>query len=160
MKPAASVGACLLTMALAGCGGSAPKVQNLGPVGVFTSAQDCAASEKLKLNDCNILIQQAIQLHQHTAKTYISERLCETAEGIERCERTDGNAFRPKLLAFMIAFTPPPGTPTAAPLYALKEKGAVGFITGDKAKTLLAVDETLIFSAEAKFVAEGYVSTQ
>lgn len=158
MKRITFAGVCLAAMSLAGCGGSAPKVLATGPVGVFTSAQDCAASEKLKLQDCNALIQQAIGMHQVAAKTYISERLCEAAEGNERCERTDGNAFRPKLLAFMISFTPPPGTPTAVPLYGLKEKGAVGFTTIDKAKTVLAVDETLIFSAQAKFVAEGYVA--
>jgi hypothetical protein len=160
MKRSALAGACLVALSLAGCGGSAPKVVALGPVGVFTSAQDCAASEKLKLSDCSILIQQALQIHQQTAKTYISARLCEETEGADRCERTDNNAFRPKLLAFMITFTPPPGIPTSAPLYATKEKDTVGFTTGEKGKTLLAVDETLTFSTEAKFVAEGYVTKQ
>ena len=47
--------------------------------------------------------------------------------------------------------------PTSAPLYAPNDKGIIGFSTLDKSKTLLAIDETLIFSEDAKFVAEGNV---
>ena len=153
MKCIALLSACLAPFSLAACG-QAPKPQSGPPsaVGVFTSAQDCAASEKLKLADCSALLQQAMYLHQQGQKTYTSQRLCEVAEGPDQCERAENNSFRRRLLAFQVTFSSPPAS---APLYAPKEKGVIGFSTLDTTKTLLAIDETLIFSSDAKFVAEG-----
>jgi Protein of unknown function (DUF1190) len=160
MHPKMTFLAVLATLAIAACGSPAPKPAAKGPapVGIFTSAQDCAAETKpelkIELKVCDELIQKAIAQHQATAKSYISRRLCEETEGNDRCERTDGNAFRPKLLAFLVTFSTPP---TAIPLYAPADRTLVGFTTIDKGKTLLAVDETLTFSADAKVVAEGSV---
>ena len=153
MNRIALLSACLAPFSLAACG-QAPKPQSgpPPPVGVFTSAQDCEASEKLKLADCSALLQQAMYTHQQGQKTYTSQRLCEGTEGPEQCERADNNSFRRRLLAFQVTFSTPP---TSAPLYAPQEKGIIGFATLDKTKTLLAIDETLIFSSDAKFVAEG-----
>lgn len=103
------------------------------------------------LEVCNALLQQAIQLHQQGAKTYISLRLCEEAEGPDHCERADNNAFRRRLLALQITFSTPP---SALPLYAPKDKTILGFTTLDSSATLLAVDETLIFSQDARTVAQ------
>ncbi len=153
MKRLKLVTVSLATLSLAACGQSAPKVAAVAaPVGVFTSAQDCAASEKLDLKDCTILIQQVVAAHQQTAKPYISLRLCEETEGADKCERADPQTFRRSLLAFQITFSKPP---VAIPLYPAKEKGVLGFITFDKSKTLLAVDEMIIFSQDAKTVAQA-----
>ena len=143
-----------LSATLAGCGGSPKKAA--GPaaaVGIYTSGADCADSKKLKLEQCDELIHAAVTEHHQTAKTYISLRLCEVTEGPDHCERTEENAFRPKLQAFLITFSTPP---SAQPLYAAPDK-QVGFANNDKSKTVLAVDETLLFSDNAKFVAEGNV---
>jgi uncharacterized protein YgiB involved in biofilm formation len=147
---------CLVPLALAGCGGSAPKpaAKAATIVGVFTSAQDCAEGHHITATECDTLIQGAIKVHQATSRTYISRRLCEEAEGADHCERSETNAFRPKLLAFQVTFSTPP---TAIPLYAPADRTIVGFTTMDKAKTLKAIDETLVFSQEAKIVAEGNV---
>jgi uncharacterized protein YgiB involved in biofilm formation len=143
--------ACLASLSLAACGAPKPKADGTAAVGVFISAQDCAASQKLQLDDCSQLIQKALDAHQQGQKTYTSQRLCAAVEGPDQCERADNNAFQRRLLAFKVVFSTPP---SSAPLYSVGEKGVVGFATLDK-KQLLAVDETLIFSADAKFVAEG-----
>ena len=146
--------ASLASVGLAACGSPAPKVDANAPVGVFISAQDCAASNKLALKDCSILIQQAVVAHQQGQKNYTSQRLCEAVEGLDQCERADNNAFQRRLLAFKVVFSTPP---SSAPLYSPKEKGILGFATLDQLKPLLVVDETLIFSNDAKFVAEGHI---
>ena len=154
MKRLKTLTVSFATLSLAACGQSAPKTAAVAaPVGVFTSAQDCAASEKLDLKDCTILIQQVVAAHQQTAKSYISMRLCEEAEGADKCERADPKTFRRSLLAFQVTFSKPP---VAIPLYAAKDKGVLGFTTLDKAKTLLAVDELIIFSQDAKTVAQAH----
>ncbi len=152
MTRAALLLACLASVSLAACGQAKPQGSGPSAVGVFTSAQDCAASEKLKLSECTELLKQALKSHQIGQKNYTSQRLCEAVEGPEQCERTDNKTFQRRLLAFEVTFS---ATPTSEPLYAPKEKGIIGFATLNYAKTLLAVDETLIFSNDAKFVAEG-----
>ena len=83
MTRSALLTACFATLSLAACG-QAPKPKGANAaVGVFTSAPDCAANEKVKLADCNALIQQVIATHQLTAKSYISLRLCEETEGLD-----------------------------------------------------------------------------
>jgi hypothetical protein len=157
MKRSLLVLASASTLSLAACGAPPPKAAAVAaPVGVFTSATDCAESGKLDLKGCTALIQQVVVAHQQTAKSYISMRLCEEAEGTDKCERADPKTFRRSLLAFQVTFNTPP---TVLPLYAAKEKGAVGFSTFDKAKTVLAVDETIIFSEQAKIVAQSHVET-
>lgn len=146
------IGASLAVVA-AGCGASAPKSKTPAKIGIFTSAQDCASKEGLTLSECSSLIQKAIDTHYGKAKLYISNRLCEAAEGVDRCERTAENEFRPRLQAFMVTFSKPP---VAEPLYAPKDKKVAGFSTAGHAKTLLAVDETLIITASAKAIAESF----
>jgi uncharacterized protein YgiB involved in biofilm formation len=138
---------------LAGCGGSAPPPggKDTKPaVGIYTSALDCSTSGKATLSDCDKLIASAIKAHTTNSKTYISERLCEATEGINRCERMSAGVFRPQLLAFVVTFSK---QPTAQPLYAPADKAVLGFTTGDKKTTLLSVDEELLFSDDARVVA-------
>jgi len=144
--------AALLSLSLSGCGGGGAKVQAgpAAPTGVYTSATDCAESEKLSLSDCSVLIDQAVDMHHQAAKKYISMRLCEAAEGADHCERTEDNQYRPQLQAFLITFSNPP---QAEPLYASSDKSQPGFQTNNKGRMLLAVDETLLFSKNARFVA-------
>ncbi|MEQ1696960.1 MAG: DUF1190 domain-containing protein [Hyphomicrobiaceae bacterium] len=153
MKRLNTISVSLAALSLTACGQSAPKVAAVAaPVGIFTSAQDCAASEKLPVKDCNILIQQVVTAHQNTAKSYISMRLCEEGEGEGKCERADPKTFRRSLIAFQVTFSTPP---VAVPLYPSKEKNVLGFTTFDKSKTFLTVDETIIFSQDAKTVAQA-----
>lgn len=158
MKRSILASLSLVTLSLTACGAPPPKaVAAAAAVGVFTSAPDCAASGLLDLAGCDALIQQGIVDHQKNAKSYISMRLCEEAEGSDRCERADPKTFRRSLLAFQVTFSKPPA---AIPLYAAKEKGVIGFTTFDKSKTLLTVDETIIFSAEAKLVAQSNIPSK
>jgi Protein of unknown function (DUF1190) len=156
MKRIALLAACVTALVMGGCGQAKPKA---GPaaaaaVGIFTSADDCAATEKLTVADCSRIIQAAVEAHQNEAKTYISARLCEEGEGADRCERMAGNKFTTKLLAFMVTFSKPP---VATPLYPISDRGALGFMTRDKSKKLLTVDETITVSDDAKRVAENNV---
>jgi len=142
----------ILSFSLAGCGGGAPKPQAgpPAPTGVYTSSSECAESEKLSLEDCSALIEQAVTMHRETAKNYISMRLCEATEGVNNCERAEDNQYRPQLQAFLITFSKPP---QISPLYASADKSQPGFQTGPKGRIILAVDETLLFSKQARFVA-------
>lgn len=142
----------LLAFALSGCGGPRPQAGGPAAVGVYTSASDCADSEKLDLAQCNELIQAAVEEHRQTAKTYISLRLCEAGEGADHCERTEANSYQRRLQAFLITFSTPPA---AQGLYAGADASQPAFQTIDKKRTVLAVDETLMFSKSALFVAEG-----
>lgn len=140
----------LLTLGLAGCGGSAP--QQAGPpppTGVYISSSDCADSEKLSLAECGALIDNAIAAHHARAPKYISMRLCEATEGAGHCERSEDNQFRPQLQAFLFTFSKPP---QAEGLYAQTETTEAGFQTAAK-KKIMAVDETVLFSKNARVVA-------
>lgn len=142
----------LSTVALAGCGSSAP-VQ-VGPppsTGVFISASDCADGGKLDLAGCGALIDRAIAIHHNMAPKYISMRLCEATEGAGHCERSEDNQYRPQLQAFLFTFSQPP---QAEGLYAQKEGTEAGFQTAGK-KSILAVDESITFSKSARVVAAG-----
>lgn len=145
--------ATVLMTGLTACG-QAPKGPPGPPpaVGIYTSASDCADSQKLDIDQCNKLIQLAVDEHKRTAKPYISMRLCEATEGVDRCERTEENGFRVQLQAFLVTFSNPP---VAQGLYANADPTTLAFQTLDKKRTLLAVDETLLFSRSSRFVAEG-----
>ena len=143
----------VVSVGLSACG-QAPKAP-VGPppvVGVYTSAGDCEDAQKLNIEQCNQLIQMAVEDHRKIAKTYISNRLCEAAEGVDHCERTEENAYRSQLQAFLVTFSNPPA---AQGLYAGADPAVASFQTLDKKRAILAVDETLLFSRNARFVAEG-----
>jgi hypothetical protein len=142
------------TLALAGCGGSAPQPAATAAAerAVYTNSGDCGDSGKISFETCVSLMERAVVEHEKSAASYKSLRSCETAEGEGRCERSGETNYRPKLLAFLVTFSQPP---TAKPLYAAGD--AVGFKAADKTKFLVS-DETLTFSEHSLTIAEGTVS--
>jgi len=136
-------------LALAGCGASEPQSDTPIERGVFTSATDCAEGGKRTLEQCSAAITAAVAEHERAAATYPSLKSCETAEGADKCERTDTKSFRPRLMAFLVRMTDPPA---AWPLYPTI-KGEAGFRTGDNT-ILLSEDESLTFSRPALAAAE------
>jgi Protein of unknown function (DUF1190) len=142
---------------LSACGSPAPKKPvEKAAIGIYTSASDCSTAGKLDVATCDKIIQSAVETHNTKAPTYISLRLCEATEGVDRCERQAGNSFRPELLAFKVTFSTPP---TADPLYANKDAKVLGFATADK-KPLLTVEEQYQFSPSSLIVAQGKYSTK
>jgi hypothetical protein len=145
---------------LSGCGAPTPKKSTeKAVIGIYTSASDCSTTGKLDVATCDKIIQTAVEAHNTKATTYISLRLCEATEGVDRCERMSANNFRPELLAFMVTFNPAPTAPTAVPLYANKDNKFLGFVTADK-KPLLTVDEQYQFSPSSLIVAQGKYSSK
>lgn len=140
---------------LTGCGAPTPKKSaEKAVIGIYTSAYDCSTAGKLDVATCDKIIQSAVETHNTKATSYISLRLCEFTEGVDRCERMSANNFRPELLAFMVTFNPPPTPPTAVPLYANKDAKFLGFVTAEK-KQLLTVDEQYQFTPSSLIVAQG-----
>jgi hypothetical protein len=142
---------------LTACGAPTPKKSaEKAVIGIYTSASDCSTAGKLDVATCDKIIQSAVETHNTKATSYISLRLCEATEGVDRCERQAGNSFRPELLAFKVTFSTPP---TAEPLYANKDAKILGFATADK-KSLLTVEEQYQFSPSSLIVAQGKYSTK
>jgi hypothetical protein len=139
----------LLSIALAGCGGSdaQPKPKAGAPVekSIFVSVVDCEASGKFKTEDCEKGIEKAIRMHEKQAPSYKSEGSCEEKEGAGKCERLDERVFRPRLAAFLFDNTEPP---TAKPLY-LTLDGGQGFRGAEAKEVFLAKNDDLIFSKSA-----------
>jgi Protein of unknown function (DUF1190) len=162
-----ALGILLVTAALAGCGGSAPKVVASGADNeqvIFTSAMDCAASGRISHDQCTKALESAMTAHLKKSPVYRSLTLCETAEGPEKCERMDEKSYRPKLVA--VAVTPASvkkadetgGMPEATPLYP-SQAGEKGFRTLEK--TIYLIDgEMVAFSRQAVAAAELGASTK
>lgn len=141
-------------LALAGCGASAPQNPK-APVakGVFTSASDCAGAAILSLEECSDVIEKAVADHERTSPSYSSQKACESAEGADKCERTEAKRFRPRLSAFMIVAAEPP---FARPLYP-SDGTSVSFRTADKT-VLSSDDDNVPFSRPAMAAAEGFLN--
>lgn len=139
--------AVALTLALAGCGGSAPPKKAEKPVekAIFMSAADCADSGKLNADICSTLIERAVREHEKTAQTFKGLRSCEEASGVDRCERDAEGAYRMRLQAFMFEIGGP--QPVVTPLYPSIE-GKVGFRDAKK-KPVDARDDNLIVSQQS-----------
>ncbi len=150
------VATTLLAGSLAACGKSAPKGP-LAAVGLFTSASDCASTNKATLDECKKAIDGALAAHEKSSKVYISERLCDEQVGPGRCEKFGESKFRPRLAAFLVTFSKPV---TGEPLYAPKKTDVVGYVTANNAKTYLTIDETLIVTPAAKQIAYSFASTK
>ncbi|MBX9924913.1 MAG: DUF1190 domain-containing protein [Hyphomicrobiaceae bacterium] len=142
----------MATVSLAACGQARPKGPP-APTGIFTSASDCAAAKKADFDDCRKAIEMALATHEKSSKSYISERLCEIDAGPGRCEKLSKDQFRPRLAAFLVAFSTPV---KADPLYAPKKPNVLGYVTAGNAKTYLTIDETLIVTPAAKQIAYGF----
>ena len=158
MTVRATITAGIAAVVLAACGQAPAQPKSKEPAappktGIFTSSRDCAERSKLEPKVCSKLIEKAIEAHLEKSKTYISMRLCEAAEGVDRCERSVANAFRPQLAAFLVTLSTPP---TAEPLYGPKDNTVVGFATAGQKRTILAVDETMMVTPAAHAIAEGF----
>ncbi len=138
-------------LALAGCGDSSTPDGEALVRGVVTTSADCAGIGKLSLEQCQQAIESAVAMHEANAPSYPSLQACEAAQGPEKCERTNGAGFRPRLMAFIIVMGTPP---YAEPLYPAGSSDA-GFQTGNRTKISTA-DASLTFSRQARGIAEMF----
>ncbi len=131
MRTVVISGILLAAAALAGCGNSTPVVP-AGPVerGIFISSGDCAASEKLTIDQCGQLIDKAVALHQARAPAYKTLAACTAAEGRDRCAKGLDDKYHPNVEAFLVTFG---NQPNALPLYGTSD-GSVGFKDLDNRK--------------------------
>jgi uncharacterized protein YgiB involved in biofilm formation len=123
MRKIASLLSLLAFAALGGCSDDAPV--NQGPLdrGIFISSSDCAATEKLTLDQCGAVIDMAVATHQNAGPAYPALSACTAAEGPDHCSKDVDGRFRPRIAAFLITFGP---QASATPLYNTAD-GAVGF---------------------------------
>ncbi len=131
MRTLSILGILLAAAALAGCGNSAPAVQ--GPPaerGIYISSEDCASTEKLNIDQCGQLIDNAVALHQNMGPTYPTLDVCAAAEGADHCAKSYEGGYRPTVQAFLITFGQ---QPSAIPLYGTAD-GTAGFKGLDKQK--------------------------
>lgn len=82
--------------------------------GVFVSSSDCTEAGKISEDACGKAIDQAVAIYSQTATMHNSLRLCEVAEGPERCVKAGENQYRVRVQAFLVTMGNPP---TAVPLY-------------------------------------------
>jgi Protein of unknown function (DUF1190) len=160
-KSIRAFGLLLVSATLVGCGSSAPKVAANSADNeqvIFTSAADCAASGKIKPEQCAKALEWALNAHLKKSPVYRSLSLCETTEGSERCERMDEKNYRPRLAA--VSVTPAAikkaeetgALPQSVPLY-LTQAGEKGFRTLEKQIVLIDAD-MVAFSPQAVAAAE------
>ena len=153
-------GVMLIAAALGGCGGSAPVKGPASEQVIFTSAADCAASGKVKPEQCTQALETALKQHLAGSPVYKTLDLCEAKEGVEKCERMDAKAYRPRLTAVVASAAAAAdaaatgATLVGTPLY-LTMAGEAGFRKLDQ--SLLLVDgDLMVFSPQAVAAAELY----
>ncbi len=137
-------------LALAGCGGKAEEKPVAAAVdkAIYISSADCADGGKLPAEECDVLIEKAVKLHEKNAPSFKSLRSCEEAAGLERCENDVTGTYRMRLQAFQISFGKPI---TAAPLYP-SAGGKIGF-RDDKKAAIDALSDAFTVSNAALQVA-------
>lgn len=154
LRPFKIFAAATLSLAVAGCGGSAPpkKDANAKPSekAIFMSAADCAESGKLTPDVCSALIERTVKEHEKTAQVFKGIRSCEEFAGPDRCERDAEGNYRMRLQAFMFEFAGGP-QPVVSPLYPSVD-GKVGFRDAKK-KLIDARDDNLAVSAQSLQIA-------
>lgn len=141
----------VMSVVLAGCGGSPSASTTPDYKGIFTTAVDCGESGKISYEDCSAAMSKAVDAHEKDAPTYSSQRACIAKEGEGKCEFTAANGrYRPRLLAFLVTASKPP---VAKPLYA-HAKGKPGF--RDISNNEYTIDtEELAFSEHAQTMFEA-----
>lgn len=150
--------AALAATQLAGCGkAKSNTAAKAAPIvkAIFTTTNDCIASQKIPEQTCIAVIEQALAQHEK-GTSYTSLQQCHKVEGADRCDKTVNGQYRPRLIAFYVTMATPP---TAEPLYAAAAKKAVGFRSPTQ-KLINAQDDTLIVSASALAVAHDYAITK
>lgn len=154
--------ALLASAVVSGCGKASKAALNNDQV-VFTSATDCAASGKVKPEQCTQAIEDAMKIHLTTSPVYRNLDLCEAKEGKEHCERMDEKTYRPRLSAVVLPVAAAIEAETsgklkgATPLYPTMAR-EMGFRTLDK-RVLLYDGDLLSFSPQAHAAAELNAST-
>jgi hypothetical protein len=138
---------------LGGCGNggsSAGGGKSSDTRGVIASASDCVSFGPDAVRACGTAIERAVARHEAASATYRNIKACETAVGVNQCERAASGKYRAKLSAFMVTIGA--DAVHAEPLYPVKD-GGIGFQTADASK-LLASDQSVPFSRLALTVAE------
>ncbi|MGH1418112.1 MAG: DUF1190 domain-containing protein [Hyphomicrobiaceae bacterium] len=111
---------------------------------IYVSSSDCVDGGLLEAEQCEKLIDAAIEQHNKTAATHPSLRKCESVEGQNRCERSFDEFYRVKLMAFLVTVdvvpeptgeegevVREPAPPECIPLYPVKEEKQEGFVSAD-----------------------------
>lgn len=156
MRPLSSAGLLslfCLAAALGGCGKSGSSSSNSKSTdtrGVIASASDCASFGPEAVKACSRAIERAVNAHEASSTAYRNISACESAVGVNRCERAESGKYRARLSAFVVTIGSQ--ATTAEPLYPVKD-GGVGFQTASASK-LLANDQSVPFSRLALSVAE------
>ena len=104
----------LAAAALAGCskGAKIPTEKF-----IYTSSEDCAASDKVKAADCDKAIEGALGEHDKLPIKYLTLADCDKAEGPDRCERVAERHYRPRLMGYLFVVNE---KVVATPLYAVQ----------------------------------------
>ncbi len=139
--------------ALGGCGNagsSSSEGKSSGTRGVIASASDCASFGPEAVKACGTAIERAVNAHEASSTLYRNIKACESAVGVNQCERAPSGKYRARLSAFVV--TMGSGSTRAEPLYPVKG-GGIGFQTAGADK-LLASDQSVPFSRLALSVAE------
>jgi uncharacterized protein YgiB involved in biofilm formation len=115
---------CSAAAMLGGCGAPKPKAEAV-PIKkyVLTSIGECVSMTGASEQDCGTAIETAIKAHTTAPTNYPNLRVCEKAEGNDRCERLDDNTWLPIPQGYLVVRV---GEQTAAKiLYASKDRSAV-----------------------------------
>ena len=143
---------CLASaLAVSACGKAEEKKAEAAPpaeVGVFTSTSDCADAGKLTADECGHAIDQAVAAHSQNTVIHKSLRMCEAAEGPERCDKTGEGEYRARVQAFFVTMSKPA---TAVPLY--PSSGGTAAFRSPSKQELNVHDESLNMSHSAMSVA-------
>lgn len=133
--------------ALGGCGdASQPEAAAAPPAehGIFISAQDCAATGKLTVDQCGQAIDAAVARHEAEAPAYGSHSQCEAIVGADRCDKGVDGRYRIRLQAFFVTLAIPA---RAVGLYP-PSQSMIGFQSPSK-QSIHARDDTLRVSDAA-----------
>src|SRR5690606_39199743 len=100
----------------------------------------------IDFDKCAKAIDRAVGEHEKTARKFPTLADCETAEGVDRCEKAAERHYRPRLMSYL--FTINKSRTVATPLYA-GAKGAPVFRAADGTVYDYERTEGVKFSKEA-----------
>lgn len=136
--------------ALSACGdnsiSASPAAAGAPPRGIFISASDCAAANKISLEECGRAIDRAVTTYLRQAPSYRSLRSCESAAGANRCTRDVDGHYRAQLQAFLVTMSKPAH---AEALFPPTHKGTIGFKSAQGTVQAFTDDYTISASAQA-----------
>lgn len=144
----------LLTLGLSGCGDNSTASPTPGapagppPRGIFISASDCAAANKISIEECGRAIDEAVVVYQQSAPAFKSLRSCEAALGTDRCTKNVDALYRARLQAFLVTMSKPASAIALSPP---QGNGTTGFKSAEGA--VAAFDDGYSISPSAQAVA-------